>query len=360
MSFRRWFARTSKKMTLYDFVGTNGLWSSMEEFSTQVNRLISRSVLGEWDKYVELFPIRPKIKRLYQELTQVVQRLVPDQDLVNFVFPALPRPQVPKVGIEVGTKCFYLTRIPPVRLRVITRTIITARKPHPVTQYFDQVPDHVAYEHSTYFMDCRRYLLPVVHDEMLRLLFRGLPVRYKFWFLQGSNPNVVCCETPDCQGIESERHLLFDCWRVRRLWSKLLPMWRVLFGTSLSWKDIVLCSQVSSSVYPRHSSILRVCWSVLCCIVLYQVWSTRNKWVFEQRQLPPVDASVKVVLSSFASHFRHLVRVFRYSPIDTASLKWIKKKLFEHEPYASYYQDHPVLLQQRSQVLSACWRSRPR
>ena len=130
--------------------------------------------------------------------------------------------------------------IPPKHLRELTRTIPTARKPHPVLQFFDSVPEDQAFDHLTSFLQCRRYILPAMHDVMLRLLYRGLAVRYKFWFLQGSVPDVVCCETPSCHGVETEEHLLFGCRRVRPMWSALLPLWERVIGQLPWWRDVVL------------------------------------------------------------------------------------------------------------------------
>jgi len=37
---------------------------------------------------------------------------------------------------------------------------------------------------------------------MFRLLYRGLATRSRFWFLQGTDPNSICCEAPRCNGVE--------------------------------------------------------------------------------------------------------------------------------------------------------------
>jgi hypothetical protein len=64
------------------------------------------------------------------------------------------------------------------------------------------------------------------------------------------------------------------------------------------------------------------------------VWNTRNRWVFEQRDLPPVEASVKVILSVFASHLRFIDRVWRTSTPKTQALKWFQAQLLDtnHTP----------------------------
>ena len=156
---------------------------------------------------------------------------------MSFVFPVdfSRRLCVPNCGIEVGPKTLLFPNIPPKHLRTLTRNIPMARKPHPLLQYFDNVPAEAqVFDHLTWFLHLRRYLLPVMHDVMLRLMYRGLAVRYKFWFLQGTDPEVVCCETPaGCFGVETEEHLLFRCSRVHQIWSALLPLWGRLMGRPL-------------------------------------------------------------------------------------------------------------------------------
>ena len=93
----------------------------------------------------------------------------------------------------------------------------------------------------------------------------------------------------------------------------------------------------------------------MCSIVLHHIWRTRNSWVFEQRKLPPVDASVKQILSTFASHFRYLERLWRSNQDKREELKQLKTHLLRIEPYASFYKDHPILLNQRFPALGRCW-----
>ena len=60
--FRRWYAQASQRSRLQDFVTTDGSWPSEDQFSTHVNQLLSRHALSELDQYIELLPVRPKIK----------------------------------------------------------------------------------------------------------------------------------------------------------------------------------------------------------------------------------------------------------------------------------------------------------
>jgi Reverse transcriptase (RNA-dependent DNA polymerase) len=360
--FRRWYVQATKRTTLSDFIGPDGRWPSFDEFSSQVNRLLGSNVLSEWGNYVQLLPIQPKVKKLYQELTSVIQALLPDEDLENYTFPVLPRVPIPKCGVEVGDKTVWFPSVPTKHLRLITRFVPPERKAHPVVQFFDQVPNHVpdheALDHLEFFVDCRPYMLPVIHDVMLRLLYRGLPVRYKFWFLQGTEPDIICCEVPECQAVETEQHLLHSCHRVRRIWSKLLPLWRTLFGCTIGWSEILLSSRIKTRSSHSTKGALHICWTVMCSIVLHHIWRTRNSWVFEQRKLPPVDASVKQILLTFASHFRYLDRLWRPNQEKRKELEVLKSHLLRIEPYASYYKDHPVLLKQRSPAVGRCWYTR--
>lgn len=360
--FRRWFVQHTKYSTLRDFVRPDGKWPNQAQFEALVNSVLARSALGDFDNYVELLPVRPKVKRLYQDLTTVVSQLLPGVDLTTFQFPSTVAATVPMCGVESGTKILWFPNIPAKYLRDVTRKIPEARKPHPVTQYFPDVSTQVAEGHLEFFIDCRRYLLPVVHDTMLRLLYRGLPTRSKFWFLQGSQPDVVCCEAPDCQAVETEEHLLFGCARVQDIWTELLPGWcQVTRLPSIGWKNVLLGLPPDRLRLPSDQvECIRIVWSVLCAVVLHHVWNTRNRWVFEQRDLPPAEASVKVILSVFASHLRFIDRVWRTSTPKTQALKWFQAQLLRHQPYSSYYEAHPELLQQRQPSITQCWFPEPR
>lgn len=243
----------------------------------------------------------------------------------------------------------------------MTRKIPDARKPHPVTQFFDDVPPEDAQAHLEFFIGCRRYMLPVIHDAMLRLLYRGLPTRSKFWFLQGSQPGIVCCEAPHCNGVETEQHLLFDCGRVQVIWRALLPCWRRVTRLPLGWKQVLLgLAQDRIRLSSAQVECIKTVWTVLCSVVLHHVWRTRNRWVFEQRALPPVEASVKIILSVFASHLRYLERSWSNTESKSSALKWLRQQLLQGDPYSSYYSAHPELLKQRQPSITQCWQEHPR
>ena len=132
----------------------------------------------------------------------------------------------------------------------------------------------------------------------------------------------MCCETPDCGGVETEEHLLFRCPRVRDIWSQLLPCWRRLAGRTIVWRDVLLGLHPQGSRFSSDQvDLVRLSWMVLCSVVLHHMWSTRNHWVFEERKLPPVQTSVKVILSVFASHLRCLERLWCTSIAKTQTFR---------------------------------------
>jgi hypothetical protein len=196
---------------------------------------------------------------------------------------------------------------------------------------------------------------------MLRLLYRGLPTRSKFWFLQASQPEVVCCEAPDCNAVETEEHLLFGCTRVHAIWRSLLPYWRQVTRLPLGWKQVLLGLPQDRLRLPSDQvDCIKTVWTVLCSVVLHHVWRTRNRWVFEQRDLPPVEASVKVILSVFASHLRYLERSWSTSQVKSSAFKSLRQRLLQVEPYSIYYSAHPELLKQRQPTITQCWHQQPR
>lgn len=130
--FRQWYARTTKYSTLQDFVRLNGKWPTQDQFANEVNQLLSQNALSEFDTYVQLLPIRPKIVRLYSDLTALVQTLFPEIDLNSHVFETTSAAIVPVCGVEIGSKIVHFPNIPSKFLREVTRDIPTAQKPHPV------------------------------------------------------------------------------------------------------------------------------------------------------------------------------------------------------------------------------------
>ena len=359
--FRQWYARITKYSTLQDFVRTDGKWPTQDQFANQVNRLLSQNALSEFDTYVQLLPIRPKIVRLYSDLTTLIKNLYPDIDLDNHEFETTSSAIVPVCGVQVGSKVFHFPNIPSKFLREVTRHIPTAQKPHPVLQHIDTVSEQDAFDHLEFFGTCRKYMLPVIHDTMLRLLYRGLPTRSKFWFLQATCPDIVCCEAPRCNGVETEEHLLFQCRRVQEVWTALLPSWNRLVNRPIAWRDVILGLRTSRGRLSQDQvDCLKTLWMVFCSVILQHIWRTRNFWVFEGRQLPPSHISVKIILSVFASHLRFVERLWSTSQAKTEALKWFRTNIRQLAPYRAYYQEHPILLQQRLPVFGRCWYPTPR
>ena len=144
------------------------------------------------DTYVELLPLRSKIIRLYADVTGVVQQLLPDVDLHLFEFPSIRRVQVPSVVWDRSR--YQDPLVPECAAQVPARSHSDypgITKVPPTSQFFGDVPEHKALDHPEFVFDCRRFMLPVVHDVMVRLLFRGLPTRSKFWLLQGGQPDII-------------------------------------------------------------------------------------------------------------------------------------------------------------------------
>jgi hypothetical protein len=151
--------------------------------------------------------------------------------------------------------------------------------------------------------------------------------------------------------------MLFTCNRVQLVWNELLPFWRRLVRHDVVWRDVVLGLRVERMVESSaHVECVKIVWTVLCSVVLHQVWRTRNRWVFENRAFSPTDAMVKIILSTFASHLRYLQRIWGTNQDKSRALKWFRNRLIECEPYQRYYREHPTLLHQRPAPSTlTCW-----
>jgi hypothetical protein len=137
-------------------------------------------------------------------------------------------------------------------------------------------------------VDSTRTCSPLCTITKFPLLYSGLPTRSKFWFLQSSQPDVVCCEAPNCHGVETEEHLFLSCGRVDAIWHSLLPCWRRITRLAPGWKHVLLGLPPGRLRLPSDRvECLKTVWIVLCSVVVHHVWRTRNIWVFEQRALPP-------------------------------------------------------------------------
>ncbi|KAL7688604.1 hypothetical protein Plhal304r1_c019g0070091 [Plasmopara halstedii] len=60
----------------------------------------------------------------------------------------------------------------------------------------------------------------------------------RFWFLQPTNPGIICCVRSGCNAVETLQHLFFDCTLARQLWSKLQPAWMCFFELRATWNCI--------------------------------------------------------------------------------------------------------------------------
>ena len=87
----------------------------------------------------------------------------------------------------------------------------------------------------------QRILLPVYADLPFRLAFRLLPVRSRFCFLEVSDPRI--CGRAGCTGIETERHLFFECEPVIQMCNEVHQMLSPFLTARVTWLNIAIASR---------------------------------------------------------------------------------------------------------------------
>ncbi|KAL7995037.1 hypothetical protein Plhal703r1_c48g0150971 [Plasmopara halstedii] len=263
--FRKHVAQRFRLRCLSDFFGAGNTWPSCNVFvDTYVDYTLQSPTV-----YTQAV----MLKRLYKELTQVVRRV---KFLLGLVW-----------------------------------TPVQPQKPHPVTQHSAVPPLDVDIVARVVRRQqrMRRLLLPIFDDLQFRVAFKLLPVRSRFWFLQPTNPGIICCVRSGCNAVETLQHLFFDCTLARQLWSMLQPAWMCFFELRATWNCIATAHL--PPVRPEWSvqkCVVYDIWGVMCAVTLHFIWSDRNRCHFEGRLPTPAVSAFAVILTTFSAHVRYCMR----------------------------------------------------
>ena len=290
---------------------------------------------------------RKWLQGLYDEVTQLAARVETPSEALPAARRGSPQLSLPAVGVSHGNRLHLFPRLPSPALRpVIKVAVAPSRRKHPIEDLLGGSNSGVVREWLDFDHDNRGSLMPIMHDLQFRLAFRMLPVGSRFSFLQASRPDIVCCPLDDCTAAETERHLFFECRRSSELWEIVGRDWVSLLGRRPAWNHIANPSSVpvrgSHGIDP---DAVRSVWYIFRAIVLHQLWTQRNEFVFDNRRQLTLSQHVLKIYSTFAAHLRHLRR---REALDSATLERIIDTLHTSASGGIVFEHFPRLLATRN------------
>lgn len=298
-SFRLHVSRVFGLRSLGDFMLDGSSWPSQQDF---VQRHVDHT-------YTSAQPGRQLqwLRRLYQEATQIVERLGAMQ-LVMQPLSGMPR-LLPHVGCRSGEKVCLLPAIPRSALLHVMWTPAVPTKPHPMTVHSQRANTKQIKAFVKHGKHLRKILLPVFEDLQFRLAFRLLPVRARFWFLEAANPRIQYCVRDGCDTIETEQHLFFECTLSAQLWSHVNTLVSPFFRVLPTWLDIALATKMRlQDEWTYCEGVVHDAWHTLRAVTLHFIWSDRNRCLFDSRQPTPSLPALQVIFTTFAAHIRFFNR----------------------------------------------------
>ncbi|KAF1333326.1 putative Pollike protein, partial [Globisporangium splendens] len=300
-SHRRRFAQEHNIRCLFDVLTDAGRWPSEGEFLTRF--LPNHPDTSELSQYARwLHP-------LYCELTQIASQCGLEEDVLT----GLPRLALfseqfaPMGGIHGYQKPIYFPNLRRIDINKVIPNVTRSSRKHPITAHEDS--DTIVQEFLEFEQAHQRSLLPVYRDFRLRLAFRLVPVGYRLSFLHKDHPERLYCPVPRCNGIETDRHLLFDCPHYGRVWLNFDQDWSQFFAAPMTWTDAILpfTRQLRQDWEHKNEAIVTL-WSVISAITLHTVWTDRNAVVFRNAQPTSPQFIELRIFVTFSAHIRSLLR----------------------------------------------------
>jgi hypothetical protein len=334
--FRLHFARSSGITCLFDLLDAESLWPSCWTFVRRfLDHEARQQALGTQLRWLQ---------RLHAELSQIYSRVMAGVTLLELR--EGHRTQLPLVGVQVNNKLAKFPYLQRKQLRLVVTGVEESRREHPLLQH----STNPRADELQRFLHCQAEFkgsaLPVYEDLQLRLSFRMLPVKSRFWFLQGSNPRVQFCELPDCEEIETDRHLFLGCSGAAAVWRTVWSDWRCFFSSPLTWNVIALPHRIQlRSQWEHLAHPIGALWNIVRLITIHSIWTTRNRYVFENVRPPSRLSAVTTIYSTFSAHFRFLLR--RHSVEEQSDFTSILSELRSSPSLGRFYQAHPDLFQLR-------------
>ncbi|KAL8020811.1 hypothetical protein Plhal710r2_c012g0055511 [Plasmopara halstedii] len=208
-SFRQHVSLVFDLQSLADFRRDGEVWPTRSDFvQRHIDYMLVSTAPGVQMKW---------LSTLYREATQIVELIDVLQLVLNASSTSASCP-LPYVGCTSGVRQCIVPAIPRTALLQVVWMPKSPRKQH-LMQIHSQRVD--APQIKMYVQHCKRLhkiMLPVFHNLQIRLAFRLLPVRSRFWFLEALHPDIRVCIRDGCSAIESEQHHFFDCLLASQQW----------------------------------------------------------------------------------------------------------------------------------------------
>ncbi|KAF1773390.1 hypothetical protein GQ600_24312 [Phytophthora cactorum] len=246
------------------------------------------------------------LRVLYKEATQIVERLG-ERELV-LQTPRAARRVIPHLGCKSGVKVCLIPAIPRSALLRIVWTPALPTKPHPMTVHSQRADEEQIKSFVKHGKHLRKILLPIFEDLQFRLAFRLLPVRARFWFLEAVHPRIQYCVRDECDAIETEEHLFFECTLAAQLWGHLTQLVSPFFRVRPTWHDIA--------------------------------WQRRRECVMSGKNPTPSLPALQVVFTTFAAHIRFFERRL-YESEDKLALAKVVRAMKSQPAFGRFTDLHP-------------------
>ncbi|KAF1775018.1 hypothetical protein GQ600_23617 [Phytophthora cactorum] len=284
-SFRLHVSRVFGVKSLADFMCEGCAWPSQQDFvQRHLDFTLVSTTPGQQAKWLRV---------LYKEATQIVERLG-ERELV-LQTPRAARRVIPHLGCKSGVKIGAASH------RVDTSTADEAPSDDCAlsTCCEEQIKSFV--KHGKHL---RKILLPIFEDLQFRLASDFCRLRARFWFLEAVHPRIQYCVRDECDAIETEEHLFFECTLAAQLGTRVRDEWEE-------------CEEVV------HDA-----WHTLRAVTLHFIWTDRNRCLFDGRQPTPSLPALQVVFTTFAAHIRFFERRLYESEdkLALAKLKQLKRR----------------------------------
>ncbi|KAG9397767.1 hypothetical protein AC1031_017863 [Aphanomyces cochlioides] len=314
---------------LDDFVTTQRVWPSYEEFKLQM------------EPYVWRFPGDdfPRVFRHLYSLLSLIATTVWQVLGIPLVEAVPPNHEVQIPVGQVWKNVFVpFQQWPRKYIRSICFCAPLLTKQHPLSS--DSRNNDLAikkYMNKT-VKPLMRYPTPVQADVWWRILFRMLPVNSRFFFLQDTNPSIIECSFPGCSAVETIQHILFDCKFVKPVWNWHQAAWRP-FGIPFTWNTIINLDEFAvSEEWVSHFSVIRRLWVLLVSSLLRDFWIHRNRTKFEGKTVPYIQAVKEVSLVSWTANIRRMLRDPTMDSDEAMQVSEIVEKLKSHTNYTWFWE----------------------
>ncbi|RHY01652.1 hypothetical protein DYB36_012427 [Aphanomyces astaci] len=321
---------------LGDLLTPSRHWPTLDQFQ--------RRMLDFAETFDELEERPVTFRHSYVQLSTIAQRVWEVMGLaldkpVPFTGPSESEVGASVLGIPMG-----FAHWPRKYTKTICFHAAQPTKPHPMATASRNTEAHIRSYIKTQVKPTLAPLPPLLADVWLRILYRMIPVSYRYFFLQHSNPHIVECAYPGCSAVENSFHAFFDCPNVSPLWDLHTSAWTT-FGKLFQWDLISNLDDLPITlVWAPHSVVITKLWALLVSVTLRALWITRNHIKFQGKTPTPVMAQIEVTLVTWCACVRRWLRSLPVGDADRTDLLAILAGL-QQAPGYSWFFKYPRALE---------------